>query len=96
MAGKKKRVVRKRPVVKAKPSFSAAKKVISSKFKFGIVFRNLVLFVLLSLISYILYLVSESDVFINLFYLLWVVFGFISLAFFIALLVLLFLKWMKR
>jgi hypothetical protein len=95
MAGKKKRVVKKRASVRAKPSFSA-QRVISSKFKFGIVFRNLILFVLLSLISYILYLVSESDVFTNLFYLLWIVFGFISVAFFIALLVLLFLKLIKR
>jgi hypothetical protein len=96
MVGKKKRVVKKRAVVKSKPSFSSSK-VIFSKFKFGIVLRNLILFVLLALISWILsYYVFESGVFADLFYLLLIIFGFISLAFFIALLVLLFLKWIKR
>jgi hypothetical protein len=101
MVGKKKRVVKKRPVAKAKSSvrskFSAnTQKVIFSRFKLGIVSRNLVMFVLLALISYILYLVSESDVFTNLFYFLWVIFGFISVAFLIALLFLLFLRLFRR
>jgi hypothetical protein len=46
MAGKKKRVVKKRAAVKTQPLVSSSK-IIFSKFKFGMVLRNLVLFVLL-------------------------------------------------
>ena len=97
MAGKKKRVVRRKSNVRAKtkhPVVSQGR--IFSQFKLGVVFRNLILFVLLFLISYILSVVSEGDVFPNLFELLWIIFAFISLAFLIALLVLLLLKWMRR
>jgi len=91
MARKKRRVVRKR-----KPIVNSAK-TISSKFKFGIVLRNLIVFVLLALVSYLLYyFVFENTIFVNLFYFLWIVFGFIALAFLIALLVLLFMRWMKK
>jgi hypothetical protein len=93
---KKRRVVRRKKAAVKEESSNVVGKVISSKFKLGIVFRNLILFVLLAVISYILYNVSWNDVFINLFYFLWVIFAFISLAFFIALLVLLFMRWMKK
>jgi len=97
MARKKRRVVRRKPVSASKSVVTSAGKVISSRFKFGIVFRNLVLFVLLALISYILsYFVFESGVFADLFYLLLVIFGFISVAFLIALLLLSFMKLFKR
>jgi len=95
MAGKKKRVVKKRFPAKAKLSANLQGKI-SSKFKFGVVFRNLILFVLLSLISYILYLVSENDVFVDIFNFLWIIFGFIAIAFLLALLVLFFLKLVRR
>jgi hypothetical protein len=93
---KKRRVIRRRKSAVKEKSSNVVGRVISSKFKLGIVFRNLILFVLLAVISYILYNVSWNDVFINLFYFLWIIFAFISLAFFIALLVLLFMRWMKR
>ncbi len=94
MAGKKKRAVRRKSPVKAK-SLISSQKVKFSKVKLGLVLRNLVLFVLLFLISYILYLVSEGA-FVNIFNFLWIIFGFISVAFFLALLVLLFMKLIKR
>lgn len=97
MAGRKKRVVRRKSnvVAKAKPSASYQGKIFSS-FKLGVVFRNLILFVLLFLLSYILSVVSNKEVFINLFELLWIIFAFVSIAFLISLLVLLFLKWIRR
>lgn len=95
MAGKKKRVVKRKSPVKAKPYVKLQQKI-SSKFKFGVVFRNLILFVLLSLISYVLYLVSENEVFKDIFYFLWIIFGFIAIAFLLALLVLFFLKLVRR
>ncbi len=92
---KKRKVTRKKSVTKNKPSAESQGKIFS-KFKLGVVFRNLVLFVLLFLISWILSVVSEGNVFPDLFYLLWIIFAFIAVAFFLALLVLLFLKWIRR
>jgi hypothetical protein len=94
MVSKKKRVVRKKEPVKVKSSVGP-KKAFFSKFKLGEVFRNLVMFVLLFAISYILSLVS-GGVFVDVFYFLWIIFACISLAFFIVLLVLLFLKLIKK
>jgi hypothetical protein len=99
MAVKKKRAVKKRSSVK-KSKGAVKSQVrssqISPNFKLGLVFRNLILFVLLFLISYILSVVSEGEIFPPLFELLWIIFAFISIAFFLALLVLLFLKWLRR
>lgn len=94
MARKKKRVVKKGRA-KAKP-FISSQKVDFSRVKFGLVVKNLVMFVLLFIISYILYKVSGNDVWINIFTFLWIVFLFISIAFFIALLVLLFMRMIKK
>lgn len=90
MARKKRRVIRRR-----KPVANSVN-IISSKFKFGIVLRNLIVFALLALISGILYLAYNGSTFDNLFYFLWIILGFIALAFFIALLVLWFMRWMKK
>ncbi len=87
---KKRKVVRKKPVSKSKVS-KVEKKSIFSSVKLGIVIRNLVLFVLLALISWILYVILEG-VLGNIFEFLWIIFAFISVAFFLALLVLLFMK----
>jgi len=97
MAGRKKRVVKKKSnvSVKAKSIAKSDGKVFSAV-KLGVVFRSFILFVLLFFITYILSVVSNKEVFINLFELLWIIFAFISLAFLIALLVLLLLKWMRR
>ena len=99
MAGRKKRVVRKRANVssktKAKTPVSSQGRIFSNV-KLGVVFRNFILFVLIFFITYILSKVSNSTLFINLFEFLWIIFAFISIAFLIALLVLLFLKWLRR
>jgi hypothetical protein len=93
---KKKRVVRKKKFSIKEENSNNVKHVISSRFKIGMVFRNLILFVLLTILSYLLYFASSNGVLMNLFYFLRFIFGFISVAFFIALLVLLFMKWMKK
>lgn len=104
MVKRKKRVVKKRAPVKAKTKSRVKSKApakpqgkVFSKSKLLLVSRNLVFFIILFVISYILYLVSEEGgVFSNIFYLLAIIFVFISLAFLISLLLLLLLKWIKR
>ncbi len=103
---KKKRVVKRKPVVKSKSVGKSKSSVkpqsrierIFSRYKLSLVVKNLIIFVLLFLISLILYsvVISEESAFSSLFGFLWVVFAFVALAFFIAMLVLLLLKWMRR
>jgi hypothetical protein len=100
MVKKKKRVVKRKVSVKSKASVKGELsmsygKRIFSRFKLGLVVRNLVLFALLFVLSYILSLVSNG-VFVDMFNFLWIIFAFISIAFFIAMLVLLFLKAIKK
>lgn len=64
--------------------------------KIWLVAKNLIIFIILTAISYILSRVSEGEVYQNFFDLLWIILGFVSLAFFIVLLILLFLKLMKK
>ena len=65
--------------------------------KIGLVVKNLVLFVILAVASYLLYNVTTPDSILNnLFFLLAIVLGFISLAFLIVLLILLIMKGLKR
>ena len=61
-----------------------------------IVFTNLILFSVLSLICYLFYNVSTNPFYINLFFLLAIVLGFVGISFFIALLILLMLKAFKK
>ena len=57
---------------------------LSSKYGSKLALRDLILFAVLSLISYILYLVSGSGIFQDTFYLLAMIFGFMALAFLIV------------
>ena len=98
-----KRAVKRKPRTKSRLSAKSQKpqprkEKIFTKPKLGLVIRNLVLFILLFLISWILYavVISKDNVFSVFFNFLWVVFAFIALAFFISLLVLLLLKWMRE
>lgn len=68
----------------------------SSK-KIGFVVKNLILFVVIAVASYLLYNVTTSDTILNnLFFLLGIITGFISLAFLIVLLILLVMKGLKK
>ena len=64
--------------------------------KIGIVFRRLVFFLILGVVTFGLYSVSGNELYVNLFAILAILFGFVSLALFIALLVLLVLKVLKK
>ena len=97
---KTKRVVRKKSPVKSKSVKKTKARVVpkrkkSANRKFNLVVRNLILFVILSFLSYALYNVSGSD-FVDVFYFLGIIFGVISIALFIALLALLFLRLAKK
>jgi len=103
---KKKRIkkVAKRKPVKKRIKKSKVKRVVnkskklvgSAKRKINLVLKNLVLFVVLSLISFALYSVSSNALFRNLFLLLVIVSGFVAVAFLIVFLIFLFLKVMKK
>jgi len=80
---KKKRVVRK---VK-KSSSSKVSASISTRMKLA--WRNLLLFLILSVVSYMLYSVSQTNLFLTFFGILSIIFSFVTLAFFIAFVVLL-------
>jgi len=75
---------------------SSKKRVRSSPKKIRIAVNNLVLFVVLSLVSYGLYGVSGSEFYQNLFFLSSMILGFIALAFLIVLAILLILKGMRK
>ena len=67
-----------------------------SKKKIAIVLNNLLLFVALSLVSFVLYSFLQNELLVNLFFVMSMVFGFVGVAFLIALLVLLVLKLVKK
>ena len=84
-----KRTVRKvsrKPVAKKSPRES----------KFRMVVRNLILFAVLFIISYMLFSVAGQEIYINLFFMLSLIFGFVALAFLIAFLIFLFLRILKK
>lgn len=60
--------------------------------KIKIVLKSLLLFVVLSLVFFILYLVNNVELYNYLFYLLFVLFGFVSLGFLFVLLILFFMR----
>jgi hypothetical protein len=64
--------------------------------KMNIVLGNLLLFIILFVFSSVLYVVSTGEFYINLFFLLSLIFGALSLTFLIILLILVFLKVLKQ
>ena len=64
--------------------------------KFRLVLKNLILFVILGIISWLLYAVSGNVAYQTFFYVLTMILGFISLAFLISLIILAFLKLMRK
>ncbi len=71
-------------------------RVRSTKRKINLVLKNLVLFAVLTLASFILYSLSNQVLFRSLFGLLAMILGFVGIAFLIVLLALLILKFMKK
>lgn len=68
----------------------------STKRKIKISLTNLILFAVLTLISYFLSIFLNNEILKNLFYLLVIIFGFLGVAFLIIFLAFLFLKLMKK
>jgi hypothetical protein len=68
----------------------------SSQRKINLVLGNLLFFIILFVLSSLLYIVSNGDFYKTLFFLLSLIFGGMSLAFLIALLVLVFLRVLKE
>jgi len=67
-----------------------------TKRKITIVLNNLLLFVALSLVSFVLFRFLQNDILVNLFYAMSMIFGFVSVGFLITLLVLLLMKVLKK
>ena len=85
---KKTKIVRKKNVKSVR--------VRSSKKKIKLVLKNLILFAILTLVSFLLYIFSNNELFRSLFQLLAMILGFVGLAFLIVLLALWILKLMKK
>lgn len=90
---RKKRTVRR---AKRRVSRRVASRKVNVKRKIVIVINNLLLFVALSLVSFVLYRFLQNDILVNLFQVMAMVFGFVSVAFLITLLVLLIMKMVKK
>jgi hypothetical protein len=86
---KKKAAPVKKKVVKKQVQ---SKRIRATPRKFKIVVKNLILFLILSLLSFVLYAASNNVLYRDFFYLLFWILGLIFIAFFISLLVLVFLK----
>jgi uncharacterized membrane protein YdbT with pleckstrin-like domain len=72
------------------------RKPISLGNKIHATLRNMFVFLVLFLASYLFYKISSTDLFLNLFGLLSIIFGFLTLAFFVVLMVFLVLKSGKK
>lgn len=91
------RVVKKKQRIK-KTVNKTKNLVRSNKMKIKLVLTNLVLFIVLSLLSFVLYSVRwiSDEMVLNLFFILAIIFGFVSVAFLIVLLIFLFLRVMRK
>ncbi len=67
-----------------------------TKRKIAVVLNNLLLFVALSLVSFVLYRFLQNELLVNLFFVMSMVFGFVSVAFLITLLILFIIKFVKK
>lgn len=91
MAKKKVKRKAKKPVKKRAKAISNSE--IDKKERF--IWRNLILFVILFVLSLVLYSASSSEIYDNLFLVLMIFFGFVGVAFLISFLVYFFLKKFK-
>jgi len=91
MARKKRRVRRARRRVSRRTALR-----MDIKRKIAIVINNLLLFVALSLVSFVLYRFLQNELLVNLFFVMSMVFGFVSVGFLITLLILFIIKLVKK
>jgi len=90
---RKKRTVRR---TKRKVSRRVSSRKGDMKKKIKVVISNLLLFVALSLVSFVLYRFLQNEILVNLFQVMSMIFGFVSVAFLITLLVLVIMKVVKK
>ncbi|MCL5018350.1 MAG: hypothetical protein M1416_01120 [Candidatus Pacearchaeota archaeon] len=96
---KKKRMKRTAPInpkTIAKKSFSKYKRATSISDKIKLVVNNLLLFIALSLVSFVLYRFIENKFLNDLFFVIAIVFGFIGAGFLIVLLILAIMKLISK
>ena len=92
-------MVRKKGVKKKasnKSSGGVFRKMKFNQKKFNLVTRRLIFFVIGFIASFVLYFVSNNEMLEETFGLLSIIFGFISIAFFIIFLIFLFMKFFKK
>lgn len=87
-------MAKKRVKKRSKKVSSLSKKSVDKKYSLGL--KDLIISVILFVASVLLYYVSNNTFASNLFYLLAILFGFISVAFLIVFLVFAFLKFSKK
>jgi len=68
----------------------------SDKRRFSIALKNFILFAIFFVLCFVLYNVSTAEIYVNLFLLLSIVLGFVSLAFLIAILTFLFMRFFRN
>lgn len=85
---KSKRVVRKKVSLRGKLVDPTRRK--------DIVLKNLFLFLILFIVSVLLYIVSAEEMYVNLFFLLSVLFGFLVIALLIVFLVITFMRYIRK
>lgn len=94
----KKKSVKKRSVVKhvGKRVFGYDHDSNRYSRRINITFKNFLLFAFLGVIFYLLFIVSSEPIFMNLFEILYILFGFVALALIISVFVFSLLKWFSR
>ncbi|MDO8467328.1 MAG: hypothetical protein Q7S56_00035 [Nanoarchaeota archaeon] len=94
----KKRVRRKSPrrVSKVSRSISNSEKHERYARKMKLSLKNFVLFFVLAILSYIIFSVATQPIFVNLFEILAILFGFLSLALLITFFIFVLLKWFAK
>lgn len=88
-------MAKKKSVKKAKQKVSKSSNVGRAR-KFKVVSRHLMFYAILFVISLVLYIASNNEMYVNLFWMLSFLFGFLSLAFLILVIIFFLLKNMKK
>ena len=88
----RKRVVAKKVKTKSK----TVKKSASLRYRIGLAWKNLLLFLIIFVVSFVLYSFSSNDLLKNFFGIISIIFGFLTFAFLIAFIVLAILRTGKK
>jgi|TARA_Y100000310_G_scaffold285257_1_gene308607 uncharacterized membrane protein len=81
---------------KTKRTISKTKKIVASKRKVSLALKNLILFTILSVLSFGLTYVFSDEILVSFFWMTSLISGFVAVAFLISYLVLFFMKLLKK